>query len=180
MRSWTPALRRGDAVIALTLVALVATAITLGWRRTGKDSGTSDTSITTPPVLVTSWRAVGRGVEPWSGVGLGEEVRRALTARGFVVADGGDSGGRRANDLHALASLGRERHATYVLGATVGRKGERSEIGMQLVRVQDSAPVWSSTFWRDPSDLVSLATDLAFAVSQVLESERSARGVHSR
>jgi hypothetical protein len=44
---------------------------------------------------------------------------------------------------------------------------------MQLVRVQDSVAVWASTFWRDPSDLDSLASDLAGAVAQVLAAETS-------
>jgi TolB-like protein len=44
---------------------------------------------------------------------------------------------------------------------------------MQLVRVQDGVAVWASTFWRDPSDLESLASDLAGAVAQVLKAETS-------
>jgi len=175
MGAWSRPRGRRGVVITLALIASVVTAVGLAWQRVGRRSTPPGIAINTPPVIMTSWRAIGQDVEPWSGVGLGEEVRRALSARGIVVTDGGDLRVRRTDDVGALAALGRELDATYVLGGTVGRKGERSEIGMQLVRVRDGAPVWASTFWRDPSDLMSLAADLALAVSQALESEESRR-----
>jgi hypothetical protein len=113
--------------------------------------------VSAPPVITLTWHPVGKDVEPWSGLGLGEQVRRALNARGIVVVD----------DTRSRTD------ANYVLEGTVGRKGKRSEIGMQLVRVQDGVAVWASTFWRDPNDLESLASDLAGAVAQVLKAETS-------
>jgi TolB-like protein len=109
-------------------------------------------------VLAVVWHAVGKDVEPWSGPGLAEQVRRALDARGIAVSD--DRGSR-------------PQQATYVLEGTVGRKDGRSEIGMRLIRVQDGMAVWASTFWRDQNDLQSLVSDLAVAVAEVVETERS-------
>jgi TolB-like protein len=154
-------------VAAIGALGFLATALS-----NSCDRGRSAAAKPGAPVIVIAWRSVGHDIEPWSGVGLGEQVRQALRARGVVHADS-----RTVPIIHsssepvALASLGREIDATYVLGGTVGRKGERSEVGMQLVRVHDGAPIWSSTFWRDPNDLASLAADLAATVDQVLEAE---------
>jgi TolB-like protein len=173
MRPWWVEHRRA-AVSAIGLLVLVATAIAITWQRSRTRSTTDLESTNPPPVISIAWQAVGEDMEPWSGVGLGEQVRQALNARGIVVTDDRASPAKPTpGGAEALAALGRELSATYVLGGTVGRKGKRSEIGMQLVRVQDGAPVWSSTFWRDPSDLQSLASDLAVAVAQVLETESS-------
>jgi TolB-like protein len=79
-----------------------------------------------------------------------------------------------------LAVLGQKQRASYVLGGTVGRKGQRSEVGMRLVRVRDSAPVWAATFWRDQSNLNTLASDLAVTVSQVVQAETARVGRLSR
>lgn len=165
--------RRYTAAITLGLV-LVATVIAVTWHHRWARSATILTSISTPPVITIAWRAVGQDVEPWSGVGLGEQVRQALNARGVVVTDGGALPGALSPEgTEDLATLGRRLHAAYVLGGTVGRKDGRSEIGMQLVRVEDRATVWTSTFWRDRTDLESLASDLALTVAQVLETEAS-------
>jgi TolB-like protein len=126
-----------------------------------------------PPVIMTYWRSVGRDVEPWAGVGLGEEVRRALTARGLAVSPDPGPEEHPVEDSADLAALGRARKATYVLGGTVSRKGSRSEIGMRLIRVQDGSALWNSMFWRDQDNLATLASDLAIAVAQVVGSDLS-------
>jgi TolB-like protein len=161
-----PSARR--RITALAALGLLATASSAGCGRSR-----STATKASAPVMVIAWRSVGQNVEPWSGVGLGEQVRHALSARGVVFADGRTAPVTpRSNEPVALASLGREANATYVLDGTVARKGGRSEVGMQLIRVHDGMPVWASTFWRDPNDLASLATDLAAAVSGVLEAEQ--------
>jgi hypothetical protein len=148
-RRWGP--------IALGLLVLVAVGVAVDWNRS-KLPSTMRGRLGAPPVITIEWRTVGHGVEPWSGVGLAEQVRQALSAHGVAVSQNGRSPGL---------------DPTYLLAGTVGRRGDRNEIGMQLVRVQDGATVWASTFWRDPTDLQSLVSDLAATVAQVLETEVS-------
>jgi hypothetical protein len=129
-----------------------------------------------PPVVALVWRSVGPEVDPWSGAGLEELVRRALAAEGVAVRPTWDTRDTApAADVKALASLGRRLDVAYTLGGTVGRHDRRSEIGMQLVRVRDGSPVWSSTFWRDQADLESLPSELAAAVGEVLKTEMRRR-----
>ena len=173
MHLWTPRRRPHTAAIAVGLLVLAAMAVALSLSSGGMRS-TAQAPVSAPPVITIAWRSVGQDVDPWSGVGLGEQVKHALSALGAtIVPDTGARTSLSTGSPGALAAVGRERHASYVLGGTIGRKGRRSEIGMQLVRVQDSATVWTSTFWRDPTDLESLALDLALTVAQVLESEAS-------
>lgn len=176
MRPWCGGHLRAT-VAAIGLPVFVATAIAVTWQRRQQSSVTDLESTKARAIISVAWEAVGKDMEPWSGVGLGEQVRQALNARGIVVTDREPFTAQPTpGGAEALATLGRRRNATYVLGGTVGRKGVRSEIGMRLVRVQDSALVWNSTFWRDQSDLQSVASDLAAAVVQVLQAESS----HSR
>jgi hypothetical protein len=151
---------------------LVAVAIAVGWYHGRTRSSRALARAGKPAVVAVAWRPVGTDVEPWSGLGLGNQVEYALGTLGVVVAH--DTGLRvppLPGGPEALADLGRQLNATYVLGGTVGRKGPRREIGMQLVRVKDGATLWTSTFWRDAADLESLASDLALTVAQVLETE---------
>jgi TolB-like protein len=165
---------RRAAIVGLGSLVLVVIAIVVVWQRGGTRPTMSLGSKPPPPIIMITWDAVGEDVEPWSGVGLGEQVRHALHARGVVVTDGNARLGTRSpNGPEDLATRGRLVHATYVLGGTVGRKGRRSEIGMQLVRVQDGATVWTSTFWRDPTDLDSLSSELAVTIAEVLTGELS-------
>jgi TolB-like protein len=153
------------------ILAVLATVSVLAHRHWG-GSGTSGAPSVQRVVLSLAWRAVGRDVEPWSGLGLAEEVRHALEVKGFVVTqdeERSDSAGSRAS----LLARARRLNATHVLEGTVGRRGDRSEVGMRLVRVHDGEAVWSSTFWRGPEDLGSLPADLATVVAQVLQKEAS-------
>lgn len=101
-------------------------------------------------------------------------MRHALNARGVsVIEDRAFHDAPLSGDMERLAARGRRLNALYVLGGTVGRRGERSEIGMELVRVEDGAQVWTSTFWRDPTDLDSLASELAETIAEVLAGELS-------
>jgi TolB-like protein len=164
---------RRTVAVALGLLVLIAAGVAVGWNRS-RTRLTVHAGFGAPPVITIAWRTVGHEVEPWSGVGLGEQVRQALNARGVVVSQSGAPlGTPRPGSAKALATRARRLNPTYLLAGTVSRKGERSEIGMQLVRVQDSATVWTSTFWRDATDLESLVSDLAVTVAQVLETETS-------
>jgi hypothetical protein len=161
--------RSGGGPIALVAILVLAMAVLVS-RSRGRSSTLS--SVGAAPVITLAWNPIGKDVEPWSGLGLGEQVRRALHAEGVAVTDDGLGGTLGpAGDAESLIALGRKANATYVLAGTVGRKGERSEVGMQLVRVRDGVLVWASTFWRDPGDLESLASDLAAAIAEVLEAE---------
>jgi TolB-like protein len=164
-------------VRSLILAAAVGTTALLAtlllWKRDQERTESVGGTTAGPPVIALTWRAVGRDVEPWSGLGLGEEVRRALTARGLAVSPDPGPGEHPVEDSTDLAALGRAQKATYALGGTVSRKGSRSEIGMRLIRVQDGSALWNSIFWRDQGNLATLASDLAIAVAQVVGSDVS-------
>jgi TolB-like protein len=181
MPSWSVLHHRYAAAVAVGLLVLTATAIAVALHRGRTGSTMVLAPISAHPVIAIAWRAVGQDVEPWSGVGLGEQVRHALSARGMLVTDHSALLGDLASDTpDGLAVIGQKQRALYVLGGTVGRKGQRSEVGMQLVRVRDSAPVWAATFWRDQSNLNTLASDLAMTVWQVIEAETTRVGRLSR
>jgi TolB-like protein len=171
MRQGIRARRLSAALAALVLLAVAVLFAKVGGGRTAMVTGHRQPD-RSPPMIALVWRSVGSDVDPWSGAGLEELVRRALAARGVAVRRAEDTQDAAfVADVQGLASLGRRLDVAYTLGGTVGRRDQRSEIGMQLIRVRDGSPVWSSTFWRDQGDLESLPSELATVVSEILRTE---------
>ena len=119
------------------------------------------------PVVITiaPFRVVGAGTEPWSGLGLAEEIRLALARQPGIVVRSGDSTSTKAAD--------------YAMTGTVSRASARSEIGVEVARVRDRAVIWTGTFWRTPADLSLFAGELADVVVQAVRLDEK-RAILSR
>jgi TolB-like protein len=102
-----------------------------------------------PAVIEVAPFTVLGGMEPWSGLGLAEQMRQAL---------------QRLPDIVVRVAADSARPAQYVLRGTVSRRGARNEIGVEVVRAREGVVIWSGTYWRAPGDLGAFITDLVDAV----------------
>lgn len=65
-----------------------------------------------------------------------------------------------------IAEIGRDLHVTHILVGSVRRSDERVRISVQLVRVQDQAGIWSTTYDRDPRDVLAVQADVAGGIAR--------------
>ena len=145
--------RNRSLLLAVATTAAILGAGGLAWIYA---HGDPDGGRTLGPVVIAiaPFRVVGAGTEPWSGLGLAEEIRLALVKLPGIVVRSADSTSAEAAD--------------YTLAGTVSRASARSEIGVEVTRVRDRAVIWTGTFWRTPADLFLFAGELADAVVQAV------------
>lgn len=144
--------RNRQLLIAVTAAAILS-AGAIAWNHRRGDDGRD------PPqrpvvIAIAPFRVVGAGTEPWSGLGLAEEIKLALGRFPGIAVRNADSTSVSAPD--------------YAITGTVSRGNGRSEIGVELTHGRDRAVLWTGTFWRTPADLSSFAAELADAVVQAV------------
>jgi hypothetical protein len=135
--------------IGLVVAAVLAVGAALTWNQRG--------GVPTPlaeghglSIVVQPFRTIGGDVEPWSGLGLAQEVRAALdTVKGLQV---------RPAEGHGYVA------ADYLLTGSISRRDLRRDIGVELLRLRDRKVLWTGTYWRTASNLASFSTELAEAV----------------
>jgi TolB-like protein len=142
----------------------------------GSDANVSSTR--SQSIAVVSFSTRGDDIEPWNGIGLAREVGYALTRSGSIIvqydeANRTDRTSGGGGTISELVETGRRLHTDFVLAGTVARTGNRSEIGVRVVRVRDTREVWNGTFWRNASEQQSLPDDLAAAVVGALPALRA-------
>ena len=75
----------------------------------------------------------------------------------------------------SVAEIGKELGVDYALEGSVRRANGRVRITAQLVPVRDQTPLWSDTYERDESDLLSIQQDVAAHIAGALAVEFTAR-----
>ena len=88
---------------------------------------------------------------------------------------GGGCGNNQSNCTRkSVAEIGKELGVDYALEGSTRRSGGRLRITAQLVAVRDQTPVWSATYERDESDLLSVQQDVAADIASALAVELGA------
>jgi TolB-like protein/Flp pilus assembly protein TadD len=65
-----------------------------------------------------------------------------------------------------IAQIGQELGADYLLESSLRAEGERLRITSKLIRVQDEVQVWSASFDREPTSLLSVQQELSRALAE--------------
>lgn len=65
-----------------------------------------------------------------------------------------------------LTDIGRELDASYLIESSLRAEGERLRITSKLIRVRDQLQIWSASFDREPSSLLSFQRELAVAIAE--------------
>jgi TolB-like protein len=133
------------------LLAAAIPVLVAGVMWSSRRSTTARVAVDAPIVIaINPFRAADNQMEPWSGLGLAQELQAALdTVSGWSAR---------------VSESEKPPGAHYLLGGSVARKDSRREIGVQLLRLSDRTVLWTGTLWRTEADLASLTGELAEAV----------------
>jgi TolB-like protein/DNA-binding winged helix-turn-helix (wHTH) protein/Flp pilus assembly protein TadD len=72
----------------------------------------------------------------------------------------------RGNAAKSLAEIGRELGADYLLESSLRAEGRRFRITTKLIRARDQVQVWSQSYDREPTSMLSLQSELSAAIAE--------------
>jgi TolB-like protein/DNA-binding winged helix-turn-helix (wHTH) protein/Flp pilus assembly protein TadD len=72
----------------------------------------------------------------------------------------------RGNVAKSLAVIGRELRADYLLESSLRAEGGRFRITTKLIRARDQVQVWSESYDREPTSMLSLQRELSTAIAE--------------
>jgi TolB-like protein/DNA-binding winged helix-turn-helix (wHTH) protein/Flp pilus assembly protein TadD len=72
----------------------------------------------------------------------------------------------RGNAAKSLAAIGRELGADYLLESSLRAEGGRFRITTKLIRASDQVQVWSESYDREPTSMLSLQRELSAAIAE--------------
>jgi len=159
---------RRNVAILTAVVATLAVAVFLAARRDAPGIST---------LAVLPFAQTSDGEPSALGDGLHGEVVSALgqidPGRLRVLSPRSTAG--YASDGKSSAIVGQELGADYLVEGVIREDGSSWRIAFTLVRTRDQVEVWSGTFDRDRSSLLSLQTELGRAVAQQIRLTLSER-----
>ena len=100
--------------------------------------------------------------------GLTDELIGTIGRMGGVSVTGRTSSFAFKDKKQDVRSIAKSLHVGAVLEGSVRRAGDRLKIGVQLVRADDGAVVWSEMFDRDAQDIFAVQAEIAQAIAGAL------------
>ena len=105
----------------------------------------------------------------WFADGLAEEILDALSHTPDLLVSSRTSSFRfKGSDLD-ISQIAKELGVAHVLEGSVRAVGDRLRVTAQLIRASDGFHIWSESYDRDKSDMISIQEDLATHIAQALE-----------
>ncbi len=169
-----PAPRRRLAAL-LGAVALIVAAVA-GWilrpkGGAGGPSGAGDGSLAVLPLANLS----ADHADDYFGIGLAEEITRALAQKGVRVIGRVSAGALQARGLDERA-IAKELGVGSVLTGTVQRAGGQVRINVSLVSAADGAVRWTERYDRPLTNVFAVQDEIARTVSATLLGSLGRRG----
>ncbi|MEO8634450.1 MAG: protein kinase [Gemmatimonadales bacterium] len=155
-------------VPALVLVALLITAATAWLLRTGgaaraPDAGSAEQSLAVLPLANLS----GDKADDYFGIGLAEEITRALARNGIRVIGRMSAGALQAKGLDERA-IASELGVSSLLTGTVQRADGQVRITVTLVSAKDGAVRWTERYDRPLANVFAVQDEIARTVATTL------------
>ena len=155
--------RRG---LAFGLVALGLLVGVLIWARTSRDAGPRASPLTLAVLPFTNLS--GDPAREYFAEGLAEDTATSLgqidPEQMGVVA--GSSTMRYKGSTKSAAEIGRELAADYIVESSLRVEDNRLRVTATLVRVRDQVQVWSQSYDREPTSVLSLQRELSTAIAE--------------
>lgn len=105
----------------------------------------------------------------WFAEGLTEEIQNRLirtpdlhVISKLTSADFRERGGKLADKAHELG-------IAHILDGSVRRVADKVRVTAELVRASDGSQLWSQTYDRPASDVISIQEDIAFRIASALK-----------
>ncbi len=119
------------------------------------------------------------GVLPFENLGAGPEreylsdglTEETIAMIGQIDSDHFNVIGRTSvmsykGTTKTLAEIGRELDVSYLIESSLRAEGERLRITSKLIRVRDQLQIWSASYDREPSSLLTFQRELAIAIAE--------------
>jgi DNA-binding winged helix-turn-helix (wHTH) protein/Flp pilus assembly protein TadD len=119
------------------------------------------------------------GVLPFENLGAGLEreylsdglTEETIAMIGQIAPDHFNVIGRTSvmsykGTTKTLAEIGRELDASYLIESSLRAEGKRLRITSKLIRVRDQLQIWSASYDREPSSLLSFQRELAVTIAE--------------
>jgi TolB-like protein/DNA-binding winged helix-turn-helix (wHTH) protein/Flp pilus assembly protein TadD len=152
--------------LAFGLMALGLLVGILIWARTSLDTGPSDSPLTLAVLPFTNLS--GDPAREYLAEGLAEDTATSLgqidPEQMEVIA--GSSTMRYKGSTKSAGEIGRELAADYIVESSVRVEHHRLRVTATLVRVRDQVQVWSQSYDREPTSVLSLQRELSAAIAE--------------
>ena len=157
--------RRSIAILGATVLVLAALALWMFRPRseTGAAGGKAGQSLAVLPLANLS----GDPADDYFGIGLAEEITRALAKNGVRVIGRVSAGALQAKGLDQRA-IARELRVSSLLTGTVQRGEGQVRINVTLLSASDGAVRWSERYDRPLSNLFAVQDEIAGTVATTL------------
>lgn len=109
------------------------------------------------------------GDQRWFADGLAEEVQTTLSRTPDLRVVSRVSAARLSREGASGAQVAERLATAQFLEGSVRRSGNRVRVTVKLVRAADGAQVWSQSYDRDASDVISIQEDIAFRIATALK-----------
>jgi TolB-like protein/DNA-binding winged helix-turn-helix (wHTH) protein len=152
--------------LAFGLVALGLLVGILMWARTSRDADRRASPLTLAVLPFTNLS--GDPAREYVAEGLAEDTATSLgqidPEQMEVVA--GSSTMRYKGSTKSAAEIGRELAADYIVESSLRVEDNRLRVTATLVRVRDQVQVWSQSYDREPTSVLSLQRELSGAIAE--------------
>lgn len=109
------------------------------------------------------------GDQAWFADGLAEEILNALARTPDLAVSARTSSFKYKGSTLAVPQIARELGVAYVLEGSVRGDAKRVRVTAQLIRAADGFHLWSQTFDRDATDIISIQEELAREIATVMQ-----------
>ncbi len=109
------------------------------------------------------------GGDAWFANGLAEEILNALAQTPDLRVASRTSSFRYRESDQAVTEIGNALGVAHVLEGSVRRSPQRIRVTAQLIRSEDGFHVWSETYDREPSEVITIQEDIAASIANALE-----------
>jgi TolB-like protein len=107
--------------------------------------------------------------QEWFADGLTEEVLNALTKARDLLVTARTSSFKFKGTNQEIPEIAKQLGVAHILEGSVRKGGDRIRVTAQLIRAEDGFHLWSETYDRDETDVISIQEDLAMAIAGALK-----------
>jgi serine/threonine-protein kinase len=154
---------------AAAVAAVAVLAFSLGWFSTGVD----EVDRLHRTVAVLPFENLGPPADEYFADGMTDVVTMNLLRHGDLVVISRSSSMQYKRSERSIQDIGTELGAEYLLRGTVQKlrsaKGDRVRIGVRLVRVDDGASLWATTYDPPLNEVSALQSDIGEKVTRALK-----------
>ena len=156
-----------DLLIGAVVVAVLLTTAFEVMRNRGRDAGTPAATVDRSVAVLPLANLSGDKADDYFGIGLSEEITRALSKNGVRVIGRVSAGALQAKGMDERA-VARELGVGSLLTGSVQRAGGQVRINVSLISAADGAVRWTEKYDRPLTNVFAVQDEIARSVASML------------